>query len=157
MIRKLAILLSIFGLVAIIMGGVFIGMGMTKSHVLTQAMRVEKITLGLTQEQINAGDILDTAGEALKAGDTIREHRHELAPTYNDLLAGGRFDPTNPDHVTYMQALNLENYLYLAVIGFSLTQTVTASGVFMIIAGVAFGGTGLALLRLGRLSEPHAG
>jgi len=44
--------------------------------------------------------------------------------------------------------MNMENYLYLAVIGFGLIQAVMASGAFMIITGVALGGTGLVLYQL---------
>ena len=46
----------------------------------------------------------------------------------------------------------MENYLYLAVMGFGVTQTVTVSGIFMILTSIALGGTGLALRRLGQVS-----
>ncbi len=95
-----------------------------------------------------AGEVIDSFPEALAAGDTIREHRRGIAATYEDLLGEGHFDPANPEHLTYAQALNLENYLYLAVVAFGLTQIVTASGVFMVITGIALGGTGIVLFRL---------
>jgi hypothetical protein len=84
----------------------------------------------------------------MEAGDTIREHRRGIAASYEDLLGEGRYDPTNPQHLTYAQALNLENYLYLAVVAFGLTQAVMASGVFMVITGIALGGAGIVLYRL---------
>ena len=100
---------------------------------------------------MGGGDVepvaIDSAGEAQAAGDLIREHRRGIAPSYQELLGEGRFDPTNPDHLTYAQALNMENYLYLAVIGFGLIQATVASGVFMVITGVALGGTGVVLYR----------
>jgi hypothetical protein len=68
-------------------------------------------------------------------------------------LGEKRFDPTDPKQLTYAQALNLENYLYLAVIGFGLAQSVIANGVFMIVTGIALGGTGAALFRLARTSQ----
>jgi hypothetical protein len=58
-------------------------------------------------------------------------------------LGGKQFDPKNPKDLVYAQAMNMENYLYLAVMGFGLAQLATASGVFMIIIGVAIGGTGI--------------
>ncbi len=39
----------------------------------------------------------------------------------------------------------MENYLYLAVVGFGLIQSVIASGVFMVVTGIALSGTGLVL------------
>ncbi len=86
----------------------------------------------------------------MKAGDTIREHRRGIAPSYSDLLGDGRYDPTDPQQLTYAQALNLENYLYLAVVAFGLTQSVIVSGVFMVVTGLALGGTGVVLYRLGQ-------
>jgi hypothetical protein len=61
---------------------------------------------------------------AQKAADTIAGHRRVISPSYQDLLGSGRFDPTNPQHLTYAQAMNLENYLYMAVTAFGLIQVV---------------------------------
>jgi hypothetical protein len=76
-----------------------------------------------------------------------------MAPTYQDLLAGGRFDPTNPKELIYAQAMNLENYLYLAVTAFGLTQVVMGSGAYMIVVGLAVFLVGLALYRLGSVKS----
>ena len=148
MVHKLAILVLLLGLVGIVFGGVFIFQGVTKSNQLKEAMRVEQITLGIETGEVEEGEVIDTAKEAEIAGDTVREHRHGIAPTYGDLLGGEKFDATNSQQLTYAQAMNLENYLYLAVMGFGLTQSVISSGVFMIVTGIALGGTGAALLRL---------
>jgi hypothetical protein len=61
----------------------------------------------------------------------------------------GKFDPTNPTDLTYAQAMNLENYLYMAVAAFGLIQVVMGSGAYMIIVGLAVFLIGLALYRLG--------
>ena len=150
MIRKLAIVVLLIGVVSIVIGAVFIGQGMAKNNLLVTAMRQEKITLGIPSDKLAAGEVIDTAKEAQIAGDTVREHRHSIAPTYGDLLGDKQFDPTDPKQLTYAQALNLENYLYLAVLGFGVTQVVIASGVFMVIAGIALCGTGTALWRLAK-------
>jgi hypothetical protein len=135
-------IMLILGAVGVIMGAVFIYQGVTKSNLLTQAMREEKITLDFVPG-VPKGEIIDTAKKAMLAGDKIREDRRQIAPSYEVLLGGKRFNPTNPKELVYAQALNMENYLYLAVMGFGLTQVATASGVFMIIMGVAIGGTGI--------------
>lgn len=148
--RLLAMVIIFCGLVGIAMGITFIVEGISKDNYLKEAMREEQITIGLSQEQIESGDVVDTADEAQKAGDTVREHRHNIAPTYNDLLNGEQFDPTNSEDLIYAQALNLENYLYLAVAAFGLTTIATVSGVFMIVTGIAFGVAGLLLFSWNR-------
>jgi len=152
MARTMAIVVLLLGVGAVVIGGVFIGFGVARDNELKEAMRVEHVTLGIEGEEAK-GQVIDSFEEAKQAGDTVREHRRGIAVTYEDLLGGERFDPTNPQHLTYAQALNLENYLYLAVIAFGLTQSVIASGAFMVITGLALGGTGLALHKLsGQLS-----
>jgi hypothetical protein len=147
MVRNLAILVLLLGIVAVVIGGVFVGLGVTRDNQLKEAMRVEHVTLGIEGTELE-DEVIDSLSEAEKAGDTIREHRRGIALTYSDLLGGEHYDPTDPEQLTYAQAMNLENYLYLAVVAFGLTQSVTASGVFMLITGIALGGTGAALYRL---------
>lgn len=148
--QYLAILVLILGVVGVVIGSVFIAQAVEKENWIKGAMQEEKITLGLSSEQIAKGEIIDTPEGAQAAADTIREHRRGTAKTYNELLAGGRFDPTNPKHVTYMQALNLENYLYLSVASFGLINVVMASGGFMIIMGIGLGIIGVVLFGLAR-------
>lgn len=144
--RVLSLLVLFIGVVAVIMGGIFIGLGASRDMQLKEAMRLEHVTLGIESDL--EGEAIDSLPEALEAGDTIREHRRGIAASYEDLLGEGRYDPTNPQHLTYAQAMNLENYLYLAVVAFGLTQAVMASGVFMVITGIALGSTGIVLYRL---------
>jgi hypothetical protein len=139
-------ILIILGAVGVIMGAVFIIQGAMKNKYLRDAMRQERITLYFIPDAPK-DEIVDSAKEALVAGDTIREHRRTIAPTYTDLLGGRKYNPTNPRQLSYAQALNLENYLYLAFVGFGITQIVIVSGIFMIIMGVAIGGTGIQLYR----------
>jgi len=148
--RYLAVAVLLLGMVGVVLGIVFIAQGVAKTNMLREETRAEQVTYLLPDEEVAKGNVVDTAEEAEKVADTVREHRHQIAPTYEDLLAGGRFDPTNPQHLSYAQAMNMENYLYLAVAGFGLTNVVIASGVFMIVAGIALGGTGVVLLRLAR-------
>ncbi len=148
--RSLAMLVLFLGVVAVVLGVVFIAQGMAKDDLLVRAMQQEKITLGIPTEELAEGEMIDNAEEAEDAGDTVREHRHGISPTYGELLGGKQYDPTDTTQLKYAQALNLENYLYLAVLGFGVTQVVIVSGAFMIITGLALGGTGTALLKLNR-------
>ena len=138
-VRNLSIIVIIFAVVSLAMGIVFIQQGYAKEAYLVEAMTQEQITL----EGVEG--IIDTAEEAQLAGDTVREHRHGIAPTYGDLLGGERFNPADPKQLTYVQALNLENYLYLAVASFGVFTVVKATGGFMILVGLALGATGYAL------------
>lgn len=153
MVRVVAIMAICLGVVGVAVGGVFIGQSIVKTDFLVKAMQQEEITLGIESDKLAAGEVIDSASEAEIAGDTLREHRRGIAPTYGELLGGERYDPTNPQQLTYAQALNLENYLYLAVLGFGVTQIALGTGAFMIITGVALVGTGLALYRVSRMQS----
>lgn len=150
--RYLAIIVLLFGVVGVVVGSVFIEQAMSKNKWITEAMQAENVTLGLSEEQIAKGEVVDSAKEAQAAADTIREHRRSIAPTYNDLMAasGGKYDPTNPKDLSYTQALNMENYLYMAVLSFGVTTEIIGTGVFMIIIGLGLGATGAVLFRLAR-------
>lgn len=150
MVRKLAVLVIVLSVAAIVIGGVFIGEGVAKNKLVVDRMNVEKVSLALDPNTPGVYTQINNAAEAQKAADTIAGHRRGIAPTYQALLGTGKFDPTNPQHLTYAQAMNLENYLYMAVTAFGLIQVVEANGVFMVIVGVAIGCVGLALMRLGK-------
>jgi hypothetical protein len=150
--RILAIFIMVLGLVAVVIGGVFVGEGFAKNNLITERMSVEKVTIALNPNQPDVVTQVNNATEAQQAADKIAADRRKIAPTYQELLAqsGGRFDPTNDSELSYAQAMNLENYLYLAVAAFGLVQVALASGAFMVITGLALGGAGFAILRLGR-------
>ena len=138
-VRNLSIIVLVFAVISLAMGIVFIQQGFAKEAFLVEAMTNEEITF----EGIEG--IIDNAEKAQLAGDTVREHRHGIAPTYGDLLGGERFNPAEATHLSYAQALNLENYLYLAVASFGVFTVVKVTGVFMIIMGLALGATGYGL------------
>ena len=144
--RYLAIMVLLVGVVSVVMGIVFAQQGFAKENFLVTAMEQEQITV----EGVDG--VVDSADEALLAGNTVREHRRGMSPTYGDLLDGERYDPTNPRQLSYAQALNLENYLYLAVASFGIFTVVKAIGAFMIIVGLALGGTGVLLFKLSRVT-----
>jgi len=143
-IGKLGITVIILAIIVAIMGIIFLQQGFSKQSWLTHNMKQENIIFEIDGKQT----VIDSAEKAQKAGDTVREHRHSIAPTYGDLLGGMNFDPTNPKQLTYAQALNLENYLYLAVASFGLVTVVLASGGFMLLTGIALGMIGFALIKI---------
>ncbi len=149
-VKFAGLIVLVLGLVGVVIGGTFLGMGIAKNKLIVDRMNVEKVSLALDPNQPQVYTQINNAAEAQKAADTIAEHRRAIAPTYQDLLKGGRFDATNPTHLTYAQAMNLENYLYMAVTAFGLIQVAMASGGFMIVTGLALIVTGWALFRLSR-------
>ena len=146
--RILSVLISLIGVVAIVIGVVFIFQGVSKNNMITNRMNVEKVTLAVDPNNPSQTTQINDAAAAQKAADTIASHRRSIAPTYQDLLGGKQFDPTNTKELTYAQAMNLENYLYMAVMAFGLVQVVLAAGTFMILVGLGLGLIGLVLFRI---------
>jgi hypothetical protein len=147
-LRILALLISILGLIAIVLGGVFLFEGFAKNKMIVDRMQIEKVTLAVDPANPGQVSYINNADDAQKAADLISSHRRAISPTYQDLLGGKQFDPTNPKQLTYVQAMNLENYLYMAVMGFGLVQVVLAAGAFMLIVGIALILIGLVLMKL---------
>jgi hypothetical protein len=148
-IRNLSIFILILAAMACVMGIVFLYEGVSKDVFLTTIMKQENIKLsdlGVTGSKAN--EIIDSQETAQIAGDTVRGHRHAIAPSYTALLGSTKFDPTNPKDLTYAQAQNLENYLYLAVLSFGVTDIAIASGGFMIVMALALGAIGFILLKV---------
>lgn len=148
MSRTVSLVIAILGVVAIVVGAVFVFQGISKNNLIIERMKVEKVTLALDPDNPKQLTPVDSTDDAQKAADIISAHRRALAPTYQDLLGTGRFDPANQKHLTYAQAMNLENYLYMAVTAFGLIQVVLAAGAFMIVTGIALVLTGLVLFRI---------
>jgi hypothetical protein len=157
LVKYLGLLVLALGLVAIVIGGVFIGEGIMKNNLIVDRMNVEKVSLNLDPDNPGVFTPINNADDAQKAADLIAEHRRSIAPTYQDLLnqGNGRFDPTNPTDLTYAQAMNLENYLYMAVTAFGLIQATMANGAFMVVVGLAIGIIGFIVYRISRVKlEP---
>lgn len=139
-VKKMSLVVFFFAIIALAMGVVFIQQGFSKEAWLMQEMKQEQIAMP-GQE----GVIVDTAALAEDAADVVKEHRRNIAPTYGELLGGERYNPTKVEQLSYSQAMNIENYLYLAVTAFGVFTVVKAAGAFMIVVGLALGATGFAL------------
>lgn len=149
-VRILGMMIIAAGIVTVAVGGVFIGQGIAKNNLIVERMDIEQVSLALDPEKPNVYTLVRDAEEAQAAADIIAEHRRNIAPTYQELLAGGRFNSSNTTHLTYAQAMNLENYLYLAVLAFGLIQVVWANGAVLIVIGLGAVGTGFVLYRISR-------
>jgi hypothetical protein len=134
----------IFIIVAIVLAVVVIGsgiagiaIGQAKAHNLSSRLKTEAVSLRTFDTNAPANAIITNAAQAQLAADTLDKHRKSIAPTYAALLNGQKFDPTNPKELTYAQAMNLEDSMNLAVLGFGVTTVLTLIGVLMIVLGIA--------------------
>lgn len=140
------------GIAAVVIGVALVVEGQAKANYIKEQMRAEQVTtaiLGVPGADPN--NLIDSAVEAEAVANRVKEHRLSIAPTYADLMAmspTGRYDPSIPAHLTYNQAMNLENYLYLGVASLGLTTVTTVSGVSMMVIGLALALTGLVLYPL---------
>lgn len=135
--RLILVGVLVLGLVNVGLGIAFISVGVDRQNYLTSTMEEEKITLGISDSQIAQGEVIDTMKESQIAGDIVRGHRHQIAPTYGDLLGGEKFNPGDPRQLTYAQAMNIENYLYLATASFGITYLSIGAGAALLLVGLA--------------------
>ena len=149
-VKMAAVIVLLLGIVGLGVGGAFVGVGFAKNNQITTYLRAEKVTLGLSTEDVAKGEVVDSLSTAQAAAEMLTKHRLSLAPTYNDMLAGKPFDPTNVKELTYAQAMNLQTNIYTAVLAFGLAQSIMANGAFMLATGVAFIVIGIILFRFAR-------
>ena len=142
------------GIAALAMGIAFVVEGQSKANYIKEQMRAEQVTLtALGIEGATEGNIIDSAAEAEKVANVVKEHRLSIAPTYADLMAmspTGRYDSSIKAHLSYNQAMNLENYLYLGVASLGLTTVTIVSGIFMMVTGLGLSLIGFAVQRLAK-------
>jgi uncharacterized membrane protein len=152
-IMPLSRIVMIMAVAALVIGIVFVAMGVSKASWIQDQMASEKVSVSVYGGNATTGGYIDNAAEAQAAADRIKEHRHAIAPSYGNLTSygtNGRYDPTNPNPyppnpkitigeamLEYTQAMNMENYLYMGVFALNFTQVVTVIGVFMILVGIA--------------------
>ncbi len=136
--RNLGRAVLLLGVMALVMGAVFIFQGIDKNNVITEAMRIEQATYNGNEE---IAGVIDTAAEAELMAETLREHRLDIG-IYSEL------DRDDPRRDTILKAMTMENSLNLAQLGYGVTTVVIASGVSMVIMGIALGGVGVGLYRL---------
>ncbi len=127
--RKVAVLVLVFGLIAIGLGGFFVKTGFDKANYLTQQMAAQEITYSGAGGSING--VIDTPQEAQVMADILKEHSAELG-NYSQLARN------DPNRQQILNAMTMTNSLEMAVMGFGLTDVVKASGAFMVLVGFTF-------------------
>ena len=145
-----ALIVLLLGIVGLGVGGAFLGIGFAKNNQITTYLRAEKVTLGLSAADIAKGRVVDSLTTAQNAAQMLTKHRQSIAPTYNDLLGGQPYDPTNVKEATYAQAMNLQTNIYTAVLAFGLAESIMANGAFMLATGAALVVVSLTLLKLAK-------
>lgn len=151
MARTSSWMVMIMAVVALGMGIYFLVQGFTKTDLIESEMRIDQVTIGLDEAAIANGELVDSSREAQAALDTTKELRRGLALNYSLLLGGGDFDPTNLAHLSLAQylgqAVDTENYLAVAVIGFGITHLFFYLGGVQIAIGIALGAISIALCK----------
>ena len=143
--RTRSMILFVIAFLSLIAGIIFVQQGLSKNMLIKRLAATENVTAALSDEKIEKGEIVDSLSEMQAAGDLIRSHRQKIAPTYNQLLGSGKYDPTDPKQLTYSQAINLENYLYLGALSFGITYLMMGIGACMILVAIAIGVIGSSL------------
>ena len=148
--KTLATIAVVLGILSLAVGVTFIGLALQKNNYLVTQLWAQKVTLGLTKDQIAKGDLVDTAQEAQVAANTLSEHLGSISKTYSDLMAanpGGKYDPTNSADLNYTQGLNMENSFNLVVLGFGVIQETEVTGASLAVIGAAILLIGVILFR----------
>jgi hypothetical protein len=125
----------ILAVVVIACGAISVALGATNSNSVASHLKDQKVSLRVFDENAPSDALITNASEARLAADTLATHLKSIAPSYADLLAGKRFDPTNPTQLTYVTGMNLEGQMNLAALAFGLTTVLTFFGVVLIVIG----------------------
>jgi len=140
--KKLVVTVLLVAIISIAMGGFFISQGIGKSNLIIEAMRLEQVTYGGADGEIDG--IVDTPQEAQIMANILREHRLESYGHYSEL------ERDDPNRETILKALTMENSLNLAQLGYGLCDVVKATGAFMIAIGLTLGVTVVSMISQGR-------
>jgi hypothetical protein len=137
-VKKIVMFIVLVLGIAVLAGGITsIVIGRANAGDVTNNLKSEKISLAVFDENAPKDAIISNASQARLAIDTLIKHRQGISPTYSDLLGGKHFDPTNPEQLTYAQAMNLQNSMTTAVLAYGLTTVLTVNGILLLVIGVA--------------------
>ncbi|MDP2931023.1 MAG: hypothetical protein Q8O05_00820 [Chloroflexota bacterium] len=139
-----AILVVLLSIISTVVGAVFVTQGLSTKQFIVDGLRAEKVTLGIEESAVKAGEIVDTEQEARVAAVTLTQHLRDRYGTYADTKQG------SPERTTYVQGLTLLNSLNEVVMGFGTVTMVIVSGVLLITMGLATGTVGVAMVGLAR-------
>ena len=132
--KKVAAILLMVGVFSMVMGGVFISQSISKANLIVQAMVVEKVDYEDENGVIQG--IVDSPEEALVMAGVLAEHRHDNYGLYVELARD------DPNRAQILKAMTMENSLYIAQLGYGITEVVRYNGIFMLVIGLTLVGAG---------------
>ena len=77
--QYLAVVVVVLGIASLVIGAAFVGLAAQKNNYVISALRQQKVTLGLTKEQIANGEVVDNAQAAQVAAETLTKHLQSIA------------------------------------------------------------------------------
>jgi len=125
-IRMAPIIVLLLGIVGLGVGGAFVGIGFSPRIIKSQPIYARKSYIRTFGCRHCEGKVVDSLSTEKRSSKLLTNTPAELAPTYNDLLGGKPFDPTNLTQLKYEQAMNLQTNIYTAVLAFGLAQSIIA-------------------------------
>lgn len=153
--RNIGIVVLLLGLVCLVIGGIFIWQSFDVKSDIVTTMKIMNESYGGDPEYITVDGeiilypkkidgIIDTQWEAKYMADTLMAHRLNPEEGYPPFTQMERDDP---DRATVIQGISMETALTAAQMGFGISTMSLGIGVFMLVTGIALGGTGLVLRR----------
>ena len=135
-ISKIAVVVAIaLGLGMVVMGALFIIMGLDAKSEIRDSLRQEKV---ITSKDAPLPEVLvEDAATAKAQAEAIEEHTFGRFGPYSEM------ERDDPNRDTYLKGLTLRNALNLAVVGFGLADLAISTGAMSIVLGLIIGGLAL--------------
>lgn len=138
--KTLTAFVIILAAIAMIVGTVFIYTGFSKQAEVKAGLAEEKVAYNFTDDKNASPTPVQSMTDLENMAKTLKSHRNKIAPSYSELTARNeskKFDPSNPANLTYVQAMNLENSVRIALLASGMTWMMIGVGAFMWLVGIA--------------------
>jgi len=137
------------GIGMIVLGSVFLSLGMTAKNDIAAALRQENVTTG--EDATVPGALVEDVATAQAQQDSIQAHTFGRFGPYSGM------EREDPNRDTYLKGLTLRNALNLAIVGFGVGDLAMGVGAVTIVLGAMIAGLALPVhllvLRVGRLER----
>ena len=149
-VSRVAVVVAIaVGIGMIVLGSVFLSLGMTAKNDIAAALRQENVTTG--DDADVPGALVEDAATAQAQQDSIQAHTFGRFGPYSGM------EREDPNRETYLKGLTLRNALNLAIVGFGVGDLAMGMGAVTIVLGAMIAGLALPVhllvLRVGRLER----
>lgn len=141
--RKLANLAVVWGLILVVLGGVFVFMGYGAKGEIREGLAFEEVKTGKDGELFGVpnGTLVQDAKTAMAQANTI--HYHSLTgdkKVENGKIVGGtgyaKMAKDSKERATYLDGLTLRTSLMLAMMGFRIADFIMGVGAIQIFIGL---------------------